>query len=296
MYCLAGFALAPDLALACDRYFVQLDNDFTLLQDEGYTNGLRLGCLIESEDPSTEIELMVGHNIHTPNNISRESIDPDDQPYAGYLFGQAAWLTKRASALTRYEIQFGLVGPAAGGEPAQKLIHEVGHFAEPRGWDHQLDNELMINARIGRMWRLTIDEAARFGHMLPFGWAALGSVMTAAGFGGIWQFGSYSETAYPRMVGYSEPPGTADSRLQDGEYFVFVGIDGRMVAHDVFLDGNLTSNSHSIDSENVVGNLRFGVQRAWNDVNFGFVQTLHTPLFDGDDPHGYGSFFVALPF
>lgn len=49
-------------------------------------------------------------------------------------------------------------------------------------------------------------------------------------------------------------------------WYFFAGIDGRFIAHNLFLDGNNFENSHSVDREDFVADLQAGF--VWNNSKF----------------------------
>ena len=102
----------------------------------------------------------VGMNMYTPNNIKISSRNRNDRPYAGYLYyGLLIQSTDRVDSYVKgdqvtseikkadsFELQLGVVGPAAQQETIQKFVHEyITDSAKPLGWDHQIDNRFTIN-------------------------------------------------------------------------------------------------------------------------------------------------------
>src|SRR3546814_21189367 len=90
--------------------------------------------------------------MYTPSDITVADPDPEDQPYAGWLYGTAGLINDLATGegtrtQTSVQLSLGVVGPAALGEQVQKALHTVIDSPEPQGWDHPLRNE---PAGIGR--------------------------------------------------------------------------------------------------------------------------------------------------
>lgn len=290
----------PAHAQSCEQVFAQLDNDFTLLTDEGYTSGVRIGCEVEGSSPNiwpgARTAVLAGHAIYTPANISQESLVSDDQPYAGHAYLQSAVWEAKETGLSRLDLQLGLVGPLAGGKFLQSTIHRIGGFARPRGWENQIGHELTANIRLGHIWSLDFGQVSHDAGILPYVNLAGGNVLTAATAGTLLRIGRFDTNSYPYFNGLSEPPGSPASSLGQDKFVLFAGVELRATGRDLFLDGRVFDKDHSVDREPFVGLLRFGAQTEWRGIGLGFVQTLHTKLFEGDGPHGYGSLFVAIGF
>lgn len=83
----------------------------------------------------------IGQKIFTPDDIQRRGLVENDRPYAGWLYFGSAFHNKNARLLDTFEIQLGVVGPAALAEKTQNFVHDLRGIDEARGWDNQLHNE-----------------------------------------------------------------------------------------------------------------------------------------------------------
>lgn len=277
----------------CDSVAFQLDNDFTLMEDDGYTNGIRLRCARYDDDVVglsgfSNVIYSLGHSIYTPENIARSSLQEDDQPYAGHAFAQIDGLLAGTASTTRLTAQLGLVGPAAGGEEVQSLIHDIGSFQSPEGWDNQLENEPTLNIGTRHSWRL--GNLPPSNDLIGLVTAGFGSVRTSASTGIFWRYGAIDVNSVPDASRLTSGLG---AKKDSTESFLFVGAQAEAVARDLFLDGNLASDSHSIDRPWFLGTASVGGVMRIGDVSLGFTQFLQTPTFDGEDPTGFGRFHVT---
>ena len=118
-------------ALAAAPRFVSFtfENDFFAGYDRHYTNGLQAAWLVDrgelpdflasmppvrwSADP--QVVVAVGQRIYTPADIDREEADPNDRPYAGWLYLLADVRTRSGATIDHVTAGVGMVGPAAGG-------------------------------------------------------------------------------------------------------------------------------------------------------------------------------------
>jgi hypothetical protein len=63
-----------------------------------------------------------------------------------------------------------------------------------------------------------------------------------------------------------------------GGYF-FVGVDGRAVAHNIFLDGNTWQDSRHVDKIILVGDLEYGAAVTWNRFRLAYTHVFRTREF-----------------
>jgi hypothetical protein len=98
----------------------------------------------------------------------------------------------------------------------------------------------------------------------------------------------------------SAPVLTADAPHHDPRRFgvhAFAAVTGRTVLRDVFLDGNTFEDSHSVDSNTLVGDLIVGTGVAWHGMKLTYSQVLRTREFDGQDTGSqYGSVNLTVLF
>ncbi len=251
--------------------------------DRYYTSGIRFSLLdLNADVPDfiyaiadavpfmepnemTAISYSLGHNLYTPSDITVKAAQPDDRPYAAFLYGSAGLTTLKDDHIDEVEMTLGVIGPAALGEPIQKFIHEnISDSPAPQGWDHQLKNEpgLMISAqrRWPKMWETewgALDVSAG-----PYAGATLGNIYTY-GNGGLTLMISPQSSGWQGMPIRVRPsmPGSGFFALpEDGiDWTLFAGVEGRAMARNIFLDGNTFADSQSVDKEPFVGDANIGV-------------------------------------
>jgi len=232
-----------------------------------------------------------GQSIFTPEDISAVPAPPEQHPYAGWLYGQIMVAAEEDAPAGRaprfmdtYELEFGLVGPAAQGEEAQRGIHQLLGAPDPQGWDSQLENEFAFAASFDRRWR-----AQRLFINVPGGLeadlstnagATLGTLRTEARLGATARIGYRIDSDYgpprvrPSLAGVEHFAGGPLS------WSLFVGIQGRAVAHNLFLDGNTFVDSASVDRKSLVGDLQAGVAVSAGDWRLAYTFVTRTEEFD----------------
>jgi hypothetical protein len=325
--CAAALLLAATAARADDGHRVSAieENDSFFESDDHYTQGLRLGYLgpdvardsrwnapfdalgallpvfpAEAGERSRRYALSFGQSMFTPTVISADPPDPRDRPYAGWLYLGASLLqdTDRRR-LEHLELQLGVVGPAALGKETQRWWHDLIGGTRPEGWDSQLENEPGIVLSYERKWRLTLAGDRDAGvDLIPELGASLGNVFTYGETGALLRFGRNLQADYGPARIRPALSGTDyfNRDYLDGDFGIygFVGVQGRAIARNIFLDGNSFRSGPSVDKEPLVADLQAGVSVFWLSGTRLDVSVVHrTEEFeaqDGGDAIGVVSF------
>ena len=103
-----------------------------------------------TEAPGFQHSVELGHIIQTPLDKDSPVPDPRDQPYAGLLYGGCHYHLRTGRRAESLGLQAGVVGPWSLAEESQAMAHRIVGAREARGWDGQLRNELVVNARYDR--------------------------------------------------------------------------------------------------------------------------------------------------
>jgi hypothetical protein len=130
--------------------------------DEGYTNGTRIDLFYRTRKPHAFLHSIMpkaGDSsintagwglmqvMYTPKELKLPFPDPDDYHYAGglYITHTLHSANARKKLNLQSEILLGVMGPASLASGFQKIIHSVGGFVTPRGWEYQLPTDLLLN-------------------------------------------------------------------------------------------------------------------------------------------------------
>lgn len=288
--------------------------------DKHFTNGGRLSLLVAREpvmdaekclkDPSglvatarlladslswdalgfktRQVSLIFGQNIFTPEDISRSDLILNDRPYAGWLYLGFGLIAERAgpyNPVDTYEFDLGVIGPWSQAEAVQKNWHEFIDTVEPKGWDHQLSNEVGVLLNLERKWKLPLPMPGKEGlelDFLPSAGIALGNVFTYASAGGMLRLGVNLKVDYgpPRIRPGAQGSDFFKTREIVG-WYVFAGVEGRAVARNIFLDGNTFEHSHSVDKKYFVGDLHVGLVVVIDCFRLAFTNVFRTEEFSG---------------
>ena len=231
----------------------QFENDLFADTDRFYTNGIKLSWISpefqwfnnhpwlkdspafkrmtekvgnylpyhEDKERQRQLALSFGQKIFTPEDISERALLVNDRPYAGWLYGSAAFHTKTSKQLDTFELQVGLTGDFSLAEQAQDLVHSIRGIDKANGWDNQIDTELGIELIYDRKYRF-VDKTNRkrafdFDGIAHIG-TAVGNIFThlnaGVEFRAGWNLPSDFGTALIRPAGDTNAPAAqSDPRL-----------------------------------------------------------------------------------
>lgn len=310
--------LAAVPAAASDVISLQFENDILGLDDSDrhYTNGVELSwqkLIVGKGEPKPTWwpgrvlfrpgdtmfrRLSVGQNLYTPEDIETPDLILDDRPYAGWLHLDIGLIVCGGESMTALDLSLGIIGPSAQGEPVQKWIHQVIGSPEPEGWANQLHDELAVVLGFERRWSSLyflgnppcLDKVGLQADFIPYVDLALGNVFTHAGGGVFFRLGQGLEGDFgpPRI----RPGPRGSVFFRSGKkltWYLFAGVEGRLVAQNIFLDGNTFGSSHSVDKEPLVGDVLGGVAVAWLGARLAFTYVHNTKDFkvqQGTDHYG----------
>lgn len=309
-------AAADDTPDRADATYVTFtgDNDFFAGYDHHYTNGLQLAVSADrmplpaflralpplSGGDRPRITLSLGQRIYTPTDKTRDTPDPLDRPYAGWLYAMADLRVRNGNAVDSIQASLGVIGPAAMGRQTQNTYHALIGADKSRGWDAQLKNEPALLVGYERAWPsllqaqfkgLTADVSPKMG-------ATVGTVYTYANAGAVLRVGrnlpdDFSATDIslgPPRDGY-RPAGTGFG------WYAWVGTDVRAVGWNTFLDGNLSDDGPSVDRKPFGYDLQAGLAAVWGRSRLGFTIVRRSKEFStqsGPDTFGQLTWSFAL--
>jgi len=302
---------------------LQIENDFFAGQDRNYTSGLRIAYTtpMKSSHPleswvralplfegPLSVTYSLGQMLFTPLDTSATQPIPNDEPYAGYLyagFGIESEIPREDGRriLVNFELQLGIVGPSALGEQTQNAAHHITGSKEAKGWANQLQDEPTLNVYYDRVWSgwygSRIGEAGSGYNvdLSPHVGVALGNVYTYAGGGATLRFGQNLPAGLgPRSLRPGPPGSDSYKPTPDTRWYLFLDLDGRAVARNIFLDGNSSTYSPSLDKNTYVGELRAGVNVTFGRYRLGYAQVFRTRQFRGQVPEQFGALSLSTTF
>ena len=304
---------------------IEENDDLANNGDQHYTQDIRLSYLLSEERtpawsahltdhlPSFGIReevprfgLVIGQNIYTPKNIYTPAMVATDRPYAGWLYLgailQRRGVTGRQTpVLDNFELDLGVLGPDSLAQDTQTWWHALGGWVIPQGWHNQLKSEPGIDLKYDRQWKFsrTPPEAGWGLEFIPHAGVSLGTVQTFAVGGGIVRAGYNipDDFGVQNIDSLASQAGGRTSRTRPFGAYLFAGLDGRAVARNAFLDGNLWRPSLSVRKEPLVGDFKFGAVLAFKHLDLALSYIERTREFKGQSRNDhFGSISLNAKF
>lgn len=287
---------------------IQLENDFFAnTGDRHYTHGSQLSFAELRAPPRWLADLAeqapfyrhgdrlqmlshtLGQKLFTPENIQSTELQEEDRPYAAYSYFSFALMSQLEDAGrfghgNMLELTLGLVGPAALGAQLQTESHRLFGNALPEGWAHQLNNELILGLAYTSFWRsvqpLGQGELQLSG--VPHLGMSLGNAYSHGSAGALLRLGTRLERDLsPPSIGPGFPGLALFETGGQSSWYLYVGLEGRWVVRDIFLDGNSLGGSHRIEKEPLVADLQYGLVWTFARVRLSLSQMRRSPEFKG---------------
>lgn len=313
----AAAALAGAIALASAQdgaggiVYLAYDNDFIVGSDDGYSGGIHLGYvsppaasftaapvpqaigraldrlpLVQGAGQRRFIAYSLAQLTYTPEDILREDLVVEDLPYSGLLLVSATAAAQDAVHFAALTLTTGVVGPASQAEAVQQELHRASGSNQARGWDNQLDNELILNAQYDHRWRAWdfASGARTSGDAIISGSAALGNwrTMATVGAGLRWGLNVPEDTFSPPPFIGQESVG-AFSLGQRTAAYLALGLDASLIGTMLHLDGNTFRDSHQVDHESWMARGYLGLHLRVNRVVMGLALAQATVPWDRPD-------------
>lgn len=292
-------------------------------RDENYTNGVRLTYFdVETEMPETVRSMAekiptfsvnqttatfftLGQNLYTPRKINNPNPQPNDRPWAAWLYGSIGMATIQKNRMDELELTAGIIGPEALGEPIQRFVHKnIPKVLNPVGWDNQLSFEPGIILSWKRRWPAWQSQTFNDNlHMRiePNINASLGNAYTYAGAGATISLSSkrarFQDTP-PRVQPGMAGTGFFDTEDHKFSWQLFAGVDGRAIGRNIFLDGNsFKNNSPSVDKNHLVADANAGLALSFDDYRLSYSLNYRSKEFKTQDNSSlFGSLTLSTRF
>ncbi|MEJ8569318.1 lipid A deacylase LpxR family protein [Elongatibacter sediminis] len=296
---------------ATDSAFtLTVENDKFTGSDNNYTNGVGLswssgdiasyeeGSLprrwaelwdflprVANEDFRTYASWTLGQEMYSPDDITLANPPLDDQPYAGVLFVDNTFHVRRNRWGHTWNVRLGVVGPASQADNIQTWVHDLIDTDEPRGWDTQLPNELLLNLdySAGYVWRTGEVGKSFTWRLIPNGSVSLGNYFTGVSAGLHAEIGwNLSDALGMSTLRHGISTATTIGAGPQDHWSIsfFAGGTAFGIAHYLPLDGTLFRDSRSVDSKKLVGLITAGMSIRRGPFVLSLAQTYFSKSFE----------------
>ncbi len=254
------------------------------------------------------VSLSLGQNIYTPANIDRSDLIRDDRPYAGISYLAFGLHSKNTRQMDTLEFDVGIVGRHSYAEDCQKVVHRWIDSTDPKGWEHQLHDEPILNIFFERKWRLLRTKyASGLGSdFIPHIGVNIGNAFTGANMGAQVRFGWNLPNDFGTFVIRPGSDSNAPLDVDDPRFFrpfrrfglhLFLAVDGNTVARNIFLDGNTFRDSHSVDKKHFVADFVGGIGIIFQRCKLTYSYVLRTKEFETQkEAQKFGAISISYSF
>ena len=321
--CLLVTVVPLSVLAETDWSSLTIDNDVFYGSDDGYTGGFYYSWIDTPANNRPEIGLLakamrwslsggdrvadeysiktIGQAAVTPDDLDKRHppLPPDDFPYGGLLYYSDTWLQAYAQQAEKIDVTIGIVGEYSFAEEVQKGFHKVINATDPKGWDTQLNDEVVFQLSRAHMWRSWVSANGSSDLLLSSG-AALGTISSLIGVGAMVRFGEQLERNYATALQIASraanPISAGPISVQSGWYY-FAGVNATYMANQIFLDGNTFDNDdqQSMDYDNEMIGATVGAVYSWQNWALTFAMTDMNLIESNDRMDDYNQFgFLSL--
>jgi lipid A 3-O-deacylase len=288
-----------------DQYFrFHYENDFFTSTDYYYSQGINveiglpglkknpLNVLLPKLKYSNKTHgLAMEHSVFTPLSIRKLDISYKDRPFAAYFILKSFLITTDTLHQQRLgsTISIGILGPSAFGGGMQRNIHKWLDNIEPLGWEHQINNEAIVNYELSfekQLYRLKDNFLLNSIVVIQ-----TGTLMSNVQAGGT------------IMIGKFNSPFSSFDQEQERKHQVYFYAQPflKLVGHNVTLNGgwfNRTSpyTITSRDIERIVFLSNFGIVFRFHKTYFEYSQSVLSKEFGNGKSHRYGGIMIGVRF
>ena len=276
------------------------ENDYFSASDLYYTQGINLEIihpnlrnfilaklLVSLPRTTQKFGIAAEYLGYTPSSISSDDILYGDRPFASSLMVKSFSISNDSSSGIRLNSNFslGIIGPLAGGKEFQSLIHKWINDEQPRGWQHQIQNDLVINYNIGIAKSLVdFDNISVAGKVS----VDLGTMKTNARCGLIFLAGFFENP----WLNFSQSHRKIQIYMYDEPYAQITG-------YDATLQGGMFNRKspytiRASDVTRFVFQNNAGLVMKFNNLYLEYFQTYITKEFRTGNSHQWGGVRVGL--
>ncbi|WP_299324641.1 lipid A deacylase LpxR family protein [uncultured Maribacter sp.] len=295
--------LASFKDMGSESYFrFNYDNDFFAASDKNYTQGYSFEYANRSlkKNPINYLfinpkamyftyGLALEHIGYTPSDFVSPDIQLDDRPFAAAIYLKSFAIATDTISKSRLSqsLSLGLIGPGAFGREMQTAIHKLIENKTPGGWDNQIQNDLVLNYKIG--YEQQIFNYTDFISLQAVTSLQLGTLFTNASVG------------FNSTIGLLDNPFSRNSTLSKFKFYAFVQPTVHVVGFDATLQGGIFTNDnpYTISSKNIerfTAQIDYGLILKYRKLYLEYTRTTITKEFTSGNSANWGGFKVGFLF
>ncbi len=253
-------------------------NDFSSLALPDWIRYITAWTYINQGDKKNySVTYGIAQLMYTPDELEESALIEDDRPYAGTLLWGSKIRSYGHNRANSLGLTVGLVGPASLAEQSQTLMHQLIGATEPKGWDNQINNELVFRIEGEHIERFYVHS---FSDSLSFDSSAysklgVGNLRSEVGTGLTLRFGNMLDQSYAMISPNSSNSitGLNASVTDKFDWQIFTTVYASYLFNDITLTGNTFSDSHSVELEHEQFMISIGTAIIYN--NWGVTFSVH---------------------
>ena len=295
--------LASFRDMCSESYFrFNYDNDFFAASDKNYTQGYSFEyankglaknpvnyIFIKPKANHFNYGLALEHIGYTPSDFASPDIQIDDRPFAAAIYLKSfvtATDTITKSRLSQ-SLSLGVIGPGAFGREMQTAIHRLIENKTPGGWDNQIQNDLVLNYKIG--YERQVFNFKDIANLQAITSLQLGTLFTNASVG------------FNTTVGLLDNPFSRNSTPSKFKFYAFVQPTVNVVGFDATLQGGIFTNDnpYTISSKNIerlTAQVDYGIILKYKKMYLEYTRTTITKEFTSGKSANWGGFKAGFLF
>jgi lipid A 3-O-deacylase len=213
-----------------------------------------------------------------------------DHPYGGRMTIGMTCISKQPETgrqLTT-EYQLGVIGPAAQQAWLQRTAHRLMHISYPVGWEQQIPNDIVLNARF--MYENPVWSVANRVEGTVIADVHAGTVMNQAGIGFRWKMGNFYSI---QQMGLPFLDAHLNKKIN---YFMAVQPSIYLVGYNAMLQGGLfldvARRNQYMSAENMnhlVSDVVLSYHLSYSNIGFTYLYRVRSPEFKGGKEMFLGS-------
>lgn len=295
--------LASFRDMRSESYFrFNYDNDFFAASDKNYTQGYSFeyanrslaknpvhSLFIKPKTSYFTYGLALEHIGYTPSDFVSPDIQIDDRPFAAAIYIKSFVIATDTISKSRLSqsLSLGIIGPGAFGKEMQTAIHKLIENKTPGGWDNQIQNDLVLNYKMG--YEKQVFNFKDIANLQAIASLQLGTLFTNASFG------------FNATVGLIDNPFSRNGTHSKFRFYAFAQPTVNVVGFDATLQGGIFTNDnpYTISSKNIerlTAQIDYGLILKYRKLYLEYTRTTITKEFTSGNTANWGGFKAGFLF
>ena len=275
---------------------ISIANDKLFLRDRYYTNGLFItykqdleNSFILNKTPNNKLQLnlTIGNETYTPENLNSFNTNDFDRPFAGWLFGkiEVASVKKKNTFFIAFET--GITGKESLSGKLQIAIHDFFNIDNPT-WAEEIAFKWLVNIKANYL--ITVAENKNNAVLWNIG-SSLGSKDVFAESGIQYYFGKFNDLQNSSRFGMID-------KTKANEFFGSLSFRYKYVVHNTLIQGSVFKEDVLFTAEvsNHVLNFSVGIGLKRKSNTFKLLGTFNTKETPLSTSHIYGMLTYSKDF